>query len=156
MKKLTSVILSAVYALSTLLGFAAFAPAVVRAHEGHDHKEVAAATTAKPAEQKKEAAYKYVAQPGDSYSKMARKAVQTYWKKSAAKLSNAKVLAAETWLTQEAGSPLLNKGQTVELKESAVKAAADKAVKLTAAQEAKWQAYVVGVNFNTSAVGESR
>lgn len=152
MKKLTTVILSAFYAVSTILGMASFAPVLVRAHDGHDHKEVAAAEA--PKAENKEVTYKYVAQPGDSYSKIARKAIQTYGLKNKLKLSQAKIIAAETWLTQEANSPLLNVGQNVNVNESAVKAVVDKASKLTQTQENRWKAYTVGVNFNTDAVGQ--
>lgn len=100
--------------------------------------------------------YKYVAQPGDSYSKIARKAVQTYGLKNKINLSNAKILFAETNITQQAGSPLLNVNQTVEIKESTVKDWVEKAQKLTATQEAAWNAYTVGVNFNTNAVGQAK
>ncbi len=150
MKKLTSVILSAVYALSTLLSVAALAPVTVRAHDSEDHGKVASTTA------KKEVVYRYVAQPGDSYSKLARKAVQTYSIKNKVKLSNARVIAAETWLTQDAHSPLLNVGQSVSIKEAIVKSFVDKAVKLSAAQEALWNVYTAGVNFNTNAVGQSK
>lgn len=150
MKKLTSVILSAVYMLSTLLSVTALAPVVVRAHDSEDHNKTAATATA----DKKEVVYRYVAQPGDSYSKIARKAVQTYSIKNKIKLSNARVIAAETWLTQDAHSPHLNTGQSVSVKEATIKSFVDKAVKLSAAKEALWNAYTVGVNFNTNAVGQ--
>lgn len=155
MKRLTSIILSAVYALSTVLGMGVLAPAVVRAHES-DSKAHVAADTSKSSNTKKEVVYQYVAQPGDSYSKMARKAVQTYSIKNKVKLSNAKVIAAETWLTQDAHSPLLSLGQKVGVKEATVKSFVDKAVKLTSTQEARWDAYTAGVNFNTNNVGESK
>lgn len=102
------------------------------------------------------AVYKYVAQLGDSYSLMARKAIQTYGIKNKVNLSNAKILFAETNITQQAGSPLLNINQTVEIKESTVKDWVEKAQKLTATQEAAWNTYTVGVNFNTNAVGQAK
>lgn len=102
------------------------------------------------------AVYKYVAQPGDSYSKIARKAIQTYGLKNKVNLSNAKILFAETNLTQQAGSPLLSVNQAVEIKESTVKDWVERAQKLTATQEAAWNAYTVGVNFNTNAVGQAK
>ena len=148
MKKLATVILSGVYAISTMLGIAAFAPVAI-AHAETKPKAAATTTT-------KEVAYKYVAQSGDSYSKIARKAVQTYAKKNKLKFSNAKVIAAETWLTQAAGSPSLNQGQALEVKESTVKTYVDQANKLTSAKEALWNAYTAGVNFNTNAVGQSK
>jgi hypothetical protein len=47
-----------------------------------------------------EAAYSYVAQSGDSYSLMARKAVQTYGLTSQTNLSQAQIIFAETSRTQ--------------------------------------------------------
>lgn len=149
MKKLATAVITAFYSLSTFLGLTAMIPATVHAAD------------AKPAPAKTQTAaksvvYNYVAQKNDSFSKLARKAAQTYSVKNKIKLSNAKVLAAETWLTQDAGSPRLAVGQKVAMPESTVKAAVDKAVKLSAAKEAAWNAYTAGVNFNTNAVGQSK
>lgn len=152
MKKLATVILSATYAVSTVLGVAAFAPVTVSAASTKDTN----AATTKVQTASKEVVYKYVAQSGDSYSKIARKAIQTYVKKNKMKFSNAKVIAAETWLTQKAGSPSINVGQALEVKEATVKTYVDQANKLTSAKEALWNAYTVGVNFNTNAVGQSK
>lgn len=151
MKKLTTIILSAFYALSTTLGIAALAPIRVAAADTKTNSATQQKTTTP-----KETVYKYVAQPGDSYSKIARKAVQTYAIKNKIKLSNAKVIAAETWLTKDAGSPYLQVKQNVEVKEASVKSVVDKAAKLSSAQEARWNAYTVGVNFNTNAVGQNK
>lgn len=151
MKKLTAAIFSIFYSLSISFGVAAMLPVAVRA-ETTPAKTSTAAKAASPAEK----SYSYVAQPGDSYSKIARKAVQTYAIKNKIKLSNAKVIAAETWLTQEAGSPRLNIGQKVIVVESGLKTVVDKAVKLSAAKEAAWNVYTAGVNFNTNAVGQSK
>ncbi len=148
-KKLATLVLSGIYAISTMLGVAAFAPVAI----AHAETKPAAAKTTTAS---KEVVYKYVAQSGDSYSKLARKAVQTYAKKNKLKFSNAKVIAAETWLTQEAGSPQINTGQAVEVKEATAKKFVDQANKLTSAKEALWNAYTTGVNFNTDAVGQSK
>ncbi|MBI2285661.1 hypothetical protein HYU82_02465, partial [Candidatus Saccharibacteria bacterium] len=78
--------------------------------------------------------YSYVAQTGDSYTKMARKAVQTYGLKNKVNLSPAGIIFAETNLTRAAGSPQLNLGQKVEIKESTVHEWVDKAQDLTDAQ----------------------
>lgn len=107
-------------------------------------------TSAKPSS----VMYIYVAQPGDSYSAMARKAVQTYGKKFKIHLSLAGIIFAETNLTQEAGSPWLMAGQTVSISEAAVKNWADKALNLTPAEAAAWQVYVPYVDFNTDHVGQ--
>lgn len=110
----------------------------------------------KKTEVSKEVTYTYVAQPGDSYSKIARKAVQTYGLKHKVDLSQSRIMYAETNLTQEADSPLLVQGQKVEIKESVVKSWVEKAKDLSNDQAAKWDKYTVGVNFNTDSVGESR
>ena len=142
--------LSAVYMVSMFVGLAVALPVTVRAEETKTQKTQAAASSAT-----KEASYRYVAQSSDSYSKMARKAIQTYGIKNKVTLSKARIIAAETWLTQDAKSPYLNQGESVVIKESAVKRVVDRAAKLSAAKEALWNAYTVGVNFNTNAVGQA-
>lgn len=116
---------------------------------------VAAAEQSKDNKKSQEVVYTYVAQPGDSYSLMARKAIQTYGQKYKVNLSQAKILFAETNLTQDAGSPQLLQGQKVEIKESAVKKWVDQAKDLNSQKEAQWQVYVPGTNFDTSSVGQS-
>lgn len=98
--------------------------------------------------------YHYTAQPGDSYSQLARKAVQTYGIKTNTKLSPAQILFAENGLTTEAGNIELNLGQTVDVKKSVVGAWIEKAKKLTADEKAVWEYYVPFVDFNTNNVGE--
>ena len=100
--------------------------------------------------------YSYTAQPGDSYTKIARKAVQTYGYYENASLSLAEIIAAETFLTSDAGFPALEIGEKVSLSEDAVKAAVEKAQGLDDAAEALWERYVAGVDFNTDNVGEAR
>lgn len=119
--------------------------------DNKDHKQ-----TTKKDSKKSETTYAYVAQPGDSYSKLARKAIQTYGIKHKINLSQSRIVYAETNLTQAADSPLLLQGQKVEIKESAVKNWVDKAKALSNDQAAKWDKYTVGVNFNTDNVGEAR
>lgn len=153
MKNFKAAIVTLVYALSTALGFAAMMPAVVRAH---DESETTKTTTTTKSATTKAKSYSYDAQPGDSYSKIARKAIQTYGIKNKINLSQAKVIAAETWLTQEAGSPQLDAGQHIDVVESKVKTVVDKATKLSKTQEAAWNVYTAGVNFNTNAVGQSK
>ena len=102
------------------------------------------------------AVYNYVAQPGDSYSVLARKAVQTYGINEKIKLSFAQIIAAETQLTNDAGSIELNEGQTVALSQSAVKAAVDAVQKLSAEALAAWEVYVPTVDFNTNAAGQAQ
>jgi hypothetical protein len=99
--------------------------------------------------------YSYVAQPRDSYSKMARKAVQTYGIRNNVTLTTGRILYAETMLTQQAGSPELQQGQTITFNESTVKSWVDKAKALSNTSAAKWDRYTVNVNFNTDHVGEA-
>jgi len=105
-------------------------------------------------EEAKTVTYSYVAQPGDSYSLLARKAIQTYGLKNKVSLSQAKIIAAETHLTQAASSPFLNEGQKIEIKETDVQKAVEEVQKLTATQEAAWAIYTAGVDFNTNNVGQ--
>ncbi|MDQ2972925.1 MAG: hypothetical protein M3Q79_00375 [bacterium] len=96
--------------------------------------------------------YTYTAQTADSYSKLARKAVQTYGLTDNVQLSQAQIIAAETWLAS--GKELLNQGQSVTMSKLDVKAAIERAKALTADQQALWQSYVAGVNFDTNSFGE--
>lgn len=98
--------------------------------------------------------YEYVAQPGDSYSVLARKAVQTYGLENKVSLSEAQIIAAETWLTINADSPLLDEGQAVSIDKRTVKDQVERAQKLSKAKQALWQPYVAGVNFDTRNNGE--
>lgn len=124
----------------------------VKAHDGHDH-EVAQTETQNNNQQ---TSYNYTAQEGDTYSQIARKAVQTYGKIHTVNLSLAQIVFAETGLTQAAGSPLLEVGQKVELKEDTVKQWVEKAKTLSAEDQAAWNTYVPFVDFNTDAVGQAR
>lgn len=99
--------------------------------------------------------FNYVAQPGDSYSLMARKAIQTFGINNKVKLSEAQIIFAETNITKEAGSPVLVKGQKVEIKESTVNNWVDKAKKLTDQQQSAWNVYAKNANFNTNKVGQA-
>lgn len=122
------------------------------AHDGHDHN-VAQSQTQQPTQQAAGVMYSYVAQPGDTYTYMARKAVQTYGKKANVQLSLAQIVFAETNLTQQAGSPHVQSGQKVEVSEETVKQWVEKAKLLTAAESAAWNYYVQFVDFNTDHVG---
>lgn len=99
--------------------------------------------------------YSYVAQRNDSYTKLARKAVQTYSAKNKIDLSQAQIIYAETLITQKAGSPALRQGQEVTLNESTVKSWVEKAEKLSDSAKKAWGAYTAGVDFNTDKVGQS-
>ena len=100
--------------------------------------------------------YSYIAQPGDSYTKIARKAVQTYGINNNVQLSEAQIIVAETFITNEAGSPKLLAGESVVISEEIVKSATDRAADLDETTQARWERYVKFVNFNTDNVGESR
>ncbi len=149
MQKTFATLLAGLYSLSALIGFAALMPATVRAED-------AKPATSQTATTEKVKTYSYVAQPSDSYSVMARKAIQTYGINNKVKLSKAKIIAAETWLTQDAGSPVLALGQKVTITEAKVKNFVDTSAKLSATAEAAWNVYTVGVNFNTNAVGQAK
>jgi hypothetical protein len=99
--------------------------------------------------------YTYVAQPGDSYTQMARKALQTYGIETNGEIGGAGILFAETNLTSLAGWPILNEGDTVMISKSSVKEWFDNATKLTAEEKANWEYYVPFVDFNTNSVGEA-
>lgn len=97
--------------------------------------------------------YNYVAQAGDSYTVMARKAAQTYGKKYSVNLSLAQIVYIETKLTQAAGSPYLNQGDAIGIAEATIKQWVDKAQALGADEQAAWNYYVQFVDFNTDGVG---
>lgn len=101
------------------------------------------------------AAYTYVAQPGDSYTLMARKAVQTYGIVDNVDLSKAQIIFAETNLTQAAGAPLLNIDEVVDIEQEQVADWVEQAGSLSEAEEAAWDRYSEGVDFNTDSVGET-
>lgn len=107
-------------------------------------------------QQSQGASYRYVAQPGDSYTLMARKAVQTYGLKHDVSLSQAQIIFAETRMAQEAGSPQLEVGQNVEVAESVIKQWVDRTQELSEEDESDWNYYAQFANFNTDNVGESR
>ncbi len=132
-------------------------PSVTTAHEGEDHGEEIAQTDEQPEEESDEetSRFTYTAQRGDSFTKIARKSIQTYGYYEEVDLSLAEIVAAETFLTSDAGFPAINEGQEVSITEEAVKAAVEKAQALDDEAEANWEYYVQFVDFNTDAVGES-
>ena len=100
--------------------------------------------------------FNYTAQDGDSFTKIARKAVQTYGINNDVKLSGAQIIFAENGLTSDAGNIELNLGQTVSIKKDAVKNWINKAKKLSTEQKALWAEFVPLVDFNTNTVGQKR
>jgi len=115
---------------------------------------VTTAEEAQPTEQATET-YNFVAQPGDSYSLMARKATQIYGIESQTNLSEAQIIFVETNLTQAAGSIMLDLEQAVTIEKSTVGDWAEKAKGLSESEIAAWQVYADMADFNTNAVGEA-
>lgn len=102
----------------------------------------------KPAVNEDKSAYNFTASAGDSYTVLARQAIMKYSKDNKQNLSKAQIIAAETFLTQEVGSPQINEGQSVYIKKSAVSSVVTKAKALSPNVLAAWQVYVPLVNFN--------
>ena len=100
--------------------------------------------------------YSYTAQSGDSYTTIARKAVQTYGIRNNVNLSEAQIIYAETMLTQNAQAPLLELGENVTFNEESLRNTVDRAQDLTNDEESNWDYYVQFVDFNTDSVGETR
>lgn len=103
-----------------------------------------------------DASYTFTAQPGDSYTKIARKSIQIFGFENAVDLSGAQIVYLETNLTQLAGSPELEVGETVTISKATISEWAEKAKTLTEVQTAAWQVYADKVDFNTNNVGEAR
>lgn len=99
--------------------------------------------------------YAYEAQRGDSYSLIARKAVQTFGLKHGVDLSEAQIIFAETNLTKGAGSPLLDIGQSVEISEATIEDVVERAGELSDDKLDAWAIYAAHADFNTDHVGES-
>ena len=102
----------------------------------------------------KEKTYVYKAQPGDSYTQMARKAIQTYGIVNKVKLSGAQIIFAETNITKEAGWPDLNEGQEVNISRSTVKTWVKNAKNIDDTEKLAWNYYVQLVDFDTRNIGE--
>lgn len=78
----------------------------------------------------------YTAQAGDSYTSFAREAVASVAAKQNVSLDSAQALQAEVELVNNAGSPLLDIGQTVTISRVAVETVIKNAAPATAAQRA--------------------
>lgn len=91
--------------------------------------------------------YSLTAEDGASYTVIARQIVQEYAKLKDLSLTKAQIIAAETMLTQDAGAPLLDVGQKVTIKTTAVHNAVTKARALSADEIAAWETYVPYVQF---------
>lgn len=156
MKQLLKISVLALFVAVGAFAFATIVPQTAFAQEGEEQSENQEQQDEEQQDEEQSSPYSYTAQAGDSYTKIARKAVQTYgWNKEVS-LSLAEIVAAETFLTSDAGFPAINEGQTVELSEEAVESAVKKAQDLDDAAEARWERYVPLVDFNTDNVGEAR
>lgn len=144
MKKLTTLTLSLILLGVTLV----IKPTIQVSAEGDD------GTAETTTQTEVSSVYTYTAQAGDSYTVLARKAVQTYGLENKVNLSGAQIVFAETNLTKDAGSPTINLGQKVEFKKDTVKSVIEKAQKLTDAQKKAWDYYVQFVDFDTRDNGE--
>jgi hypothetical protein len=91
--------------------------------------------------------YAYTTVDSDSYTVLARRSVQAYGTANNVPLSPAQIIAAESFLTEQAGQPLLEVGQQISLKNTDVKAAIERARSLSADELAAWETYVPYVVF---------
>lgn len=98
--------------------------------------------------------YIYKAQKGDSYSQIARKAVQSYGIENKVNITQAGIVFAETQITKDAKAELLEVGQEVKISKSDVKKQIEAAKKLTKAQQKSWGYYVQFVDFKTDHIGQ--
>lgn len=97
-------------------------------------------SAATPAEA--EANYVYTAVAGDSYTELARASVIRYdLDTESIDLNAAQVTAAETWVTQDAGSPQIYVGQEVLVSKESVQKYSEKAAGLSDEVKGKWQVY---------------
>lgn len=89
-----------------------------------------------------EANYVYTAVAGDSYTELARASVIRYdLDTESIDLNTAQVTAAETWVTQDAGSPQIQVGQEVLVSKDSVQKYFEKAAGLSDDSKSKWQVY---------------
>jgi len=131
------------------------------ANDGEDHsKDKSVSSEQNPKSDEQESAnsvlgdYSYKARAGDSYSAMARKAVQTYGINNEVSLTRAGIIFAETNITRDADAQLLAVGQEVTIPAEAVQKYVKAAGKLSKAEQKAWAVYVPGVDFNTDDVGQ--
>lgn len=89
-----------------------------------------------------EANYVYTAQAGDSYTELARASVIRYdLDTESIDLNAAQVTAAETWVTQAAGSPAIYVGEEVLVSKESVQKYSEQAAGLSDEVKSKWQVY---------------
>lgn len=85
--------------------------------------------------------FKYEAVAGDSYTLLARKAVNTYIKDANMKLTGAQRIAAETFIASNSGFPELIVGQSVNFTKDSIKDAVETVTNLPVSKLALWQPY---------------
>lgn len=104
------------------------------------------------AESETDTNYVYTAKAGDSYTELARSSVIKYdLGTDDLELNAAQVTAAETWVTQEAGSPQVNLGAEVNVSKESVEKFAKQAADLDDSAKARWQKYA---DVSSISVGE--
>lgn len=86
--------------------------------------------------------YTAQAEKGDSYTIIARRAIQQVVEQRQTQLSDAQKLAAETFLASNAGFPLLEVGQTVTILTTDIVSAIERASALSQDQQNVWLAYI--------------
>lgn len=117
-------------------------------------EQKAAPKTEQKSDKKAEKTYTYVAQLGDTYTQLVRKAVQTYGIINNKELGKARIVAIETKAADEASWPELAVGQKVSFTEAQIKSWVDGAMKLSKADVAAWRTYVPYIDFDTRSIGE--
>jgi hypothetical protein len=156
-KNTFNVALIAFVAILSLLVISLVFSVNVNAQDSSEQEiETTSEESAESIETETDATFSYVAQPGDSYSLMARKAIQTYGIVSNVNLSGAQILYAETNITRLVGSPILVLGQNVDIEESVVSDWVQRAQDLSEEEKAAWELYVPFADFNTNAVGQTQ
>lgn len=83
----------------------------------------------------------FVAIAGSSYTEFARQCVATYSQRVALTMTPAQRIAAETYVVQQVGAPLLDVGQQVTIRTTDVQQAVERAGRLTSAEQTAWQPY---------------
>lgn len=91
--------------------------------------------------------YTTTAKAGDSYTLIARQAITNYLTTAGKTLSPAQRVAAESFLTKNAGTPQLVLGQNVTISNSDVEAAVTQASNLNQKQQTAWNAWAANVVF---------
>lgn len=125
--------------------------AVAAAADSEQQQDQPAAST-----QAAQETYRYVAQEGDTYHALARKAAQTFGLQQNVQVGEAGIVFVETNLANQAGLPQVSAGQTVEFSRADVQRWMEAARNLSEADKAAWQTYVAYINFDTNSVGAAQ